>query len=201
MVQPQERVLIRINQNNIVKPLIILGVFIALFWGIEIIDFLSGFFWDFDQHGIRPRSINSIDNIFIAPFLHGGFSHVAANSVPFLVLGALIMWRSMRDFWMVTLIVIIISGAGIWLFGGVNTIHLGASGIVFGYLGYLLFLGWFERSPRAIITAVIVGMLYSGVIWGVLPLEEGVSWQGHLFGFIGGIVCARLLAERARSPF
>lgn len=189
---------LRSQTLGVLRPLVILFVFVAAFWAIEAFDYIT-LANDLDQYGIRPRDTDSLRNIFAAPFLHGSFSHVAANSVPFLVLGALIIWRSRRDFWLVTLITTVISGLGIWLVGGFNTVHIGASGIVFGFLGYLIFLGWFERSAIAIIQAIVVGAIYGGVLWSLFSFEEGVSWSGHLFGFIGGIVSAWLLARRSPS--
>lgn len=179
-----------------IRPLYPLFILIAAFWIIEGIDTLFFGFWTLDQYGIHPRQISSLPNVFFAPLLHGGFQHVAANSVPFLILGAFIMWRSRSEFWLVTLWVTIIAGIGTWLTGGANSVHIGASGLVFGYFGFLLLLGWFERSPASIARALIIAFLYSGLIWGVLPGTPGISWQGHLFGFIGGILSAYWLARR-----
>lgn len=168
----------------------------VVMWLIELLDFLTGRLINLDQWGIRPRDFDHLLGIFTAPFLHINFSHLAANSIPFLILGLLIYWRDKNGFWVVSLIVLLVSGSGTWLLGGPNTIHIGASGIVFGYLGYLLALGYFERSPTAIGRALVVGFVYGGVLWGVLPLQNGVSWQGHLFGLIGGVLAAYLFARR-----
>ena len=181
-----------------VRPLYPIFILVAVFWALEVVDTLFLGLWSLDTYGIRPRQVTSLPNIFTSPFLHGGFAHVGANSVPFLVLGALIMWRSKLEFWLVTLWVAIIAGIGIWFTGSANSNHIGASGVVFGYFGFLVLLGWFERSPVSIVRAVIIGLLYGGLIWGVLPGQEGISWQGHLFGFIGGAVCASWLARRYR---
>ena len=178
---------------------IILGGFIALIWTLEIVDmlFLGG---ALNAYGIRPRSIIGLRGILFAPFLHGGLAHVAANTIPFLTLGWLIMLRETSDFFVVTAVTMIVSGLGTWLIGPANSIHIGASGLIFGYLGFLLLRGYFERSVTAILFSLIVGLVYGGLIWGVLPLQFGVSWQGHLFGFIGGGLAARLLArQRQRS--
>lgn len=174
---------------------IVLGGFITLIWILEIVDvtFLRGLL---NFYGIIPRTIIGLRGIVFAPFLHGGLAHVAANTMPFLVLGWLIMVRETKDFFVVTAITMLVSGFGTWLTASANTIHIGASGIIFGYLGFLLLRGYFERSFSAILFSVIVGVLYGGLIWGVLPLQIGISWQGHLFGFIGGGIAARLLAKR-----
>lgn len=171
----------------------ILGGFVGLMWALELLDlFLGGWL---NRFGIRPHSLIGLRGILFAPFLHGNFFHLMANTVPFVILGWLVMLRRTSDFFTVTAIVMLISGLGTWLFAPSYTNHIGASGVVFGYLGFLLFRGYFERSIGSIVTSVVVGLLYGGMIWGVLPGQIGISWQGHLFGFIGGIVAARMLAK------
>ena len=176
---------------------LILGGLVAIFWGLEIVDssFLRG---SLDLYGIRPRSFIGLRGILFAPFLHGSFAHLAANTAPFLTLGWLVMLREMRDFFVVTIITMLVSGIGVWLTAPAYSIHIGASGLIFGYFGFLLLRGYFERSFAAILFSLIVGLLYGGIIWGVLPLQYGISWQGHLFGFIGGAIAARLLARPKR---
>lgn len=173
---------------------LILGGLVAIFWGLEIVDssFLRG---SLDLYGIRPRSFIGLRGILFAPFLHGSFAHLAANTAPFLTLGWLVMLREMSDFFVVTIITMLVSGIGVWLTAPAYSIHIGASGLIFGYFGFLLLRGYFERSFAAILFSLIVGLLYGGIIWGVLPLQYGISWQGHLFGFIGGAIAARLLAR------
>ena len=176
---------------------LILGGLVAIFWGLEIVDssFLRG---SLDLYGIRPRSFIGLRGILFAPFLHGSFAHLAANTAPFLTLGWLVMLREMRDFFVVTITTMLVSGIGVWLTAPAYSIHIGASGLIFGYFGFLLLRGYFERSFAAILFSLIVGLLYGGIIWGVLPLQYGISWQGHLFGFIGGAIAARLLARPKR---
>ncbi|MBW4467721.1 MAG: rhomboid family intramembrane serine protease [Pegethrix bostrychoides GSE-TBD4-15B] len=174
----------------------ILVGFVGLMWAIEILDlFLGG---ALDQFGIRPRSIVGLRGILFAPFLHGSLLHLMANTVPFVILGWLVMLRRTRDFWPVTIIVTLVAGLGTWLFAPPWTVHIGASGLVFGYLGFLLSRGYFERSFGSIAMSLLVGLLYGGMIWGVLPGQIGISWQGHLFGFLGGILAAQMLAEPRR---
>lgn len=177
---------------------ITLGGFIALIWTLEIVDliFLRG---SLNAYGVRPRNIVGLRGILFAPFLHGGLGHVAANTIPFLTFGWLIMLRETSDFFVVTVVTMIASGLGVWLFGSPNSIHIGASGLVFGYFGFLLLRGYFERSFAAILFSSIVGLVYGSLIWGILPLQYGISWEGHLFGFLGGALAARLLAQRRRT--
>jgi len=175
--------------------ILILGGFVAFIWIVEIVDsvFLRG---TLNYYGIRPRSVTGLWGILFAPFLHGSLGHVAANTIPFLTLGWLVMLRETSDFFIVTIITMLTSGLGTWLVAPANSIHIGASGLVFGYLGFLLLRGYFERSVVAIFFSLAVGLVYGGLLWGVLPLQYGISWQGHLFGFIGGALAARLLARR-----
>lgn len=176
----------------------VLGGLVALMWVIEIID-LQFFGRRLDAYGIRPRNFIGLRGILFAPFLHGGLAHLAANTVPFLTLGWLIMLRETSEFFVVSAIAMLVSGLGVWLIAPAYSIHVGASGVIFGYFGFLLLRGYFERSFAAILFSLIVGFFYGGIIWGVLPLQYGISWQGHLFGFIGGALAARLLARPKRQ--
>lgn len=174
----------------------ILGGLVAIMWAIEVLDQLF-FGGQLDVFGIIPRTVIGLRGIAFAPFLHGSFAHLIGNTIPFLVLGWLIMLRETSDFIWVTLVVALASGLGTWLFGTPG-IHIGASGVVFGYLGYLLLRGFFERRIGSILISLFVGALYGSLIWGVLPLQQGISWEGHLFGFLGGVLAARLLVPRGK---
>lgn len=176
----------------------ILGGFVAAFWAIELLDLLF-FRGQLDRFGVRPHSPIGLRGIVLAPFLHGNLPHLISNTVPFLILGWLVMLQETRDFWMVSAITLLVSGLGIWFFGAPGSVHVGASGLIFGYLGFLLFRGFFQRNLPSIFLSILVGSLYGGVIWGVLPRQPGISWQGHLFGFLGGILAARLLSRSKRS--
>jgi membrane associated rhomboid family serine protease len=179
----------------------ILGAFVVFIWLLEIIDLV---FFDngLNGLGVRPRTINGLVGIFFMPFLHNGLAHVLANTIPFVVLGWLVMLRRTADFFFVSFIIILISGLGVWLFGGSNTVHIGASGLVFGYFGFLIVRSYFERSFFSILITVVVIFIYGGLIWGVLPVvQSGVSWLGHLFGFVGGGYAAYLLTNRASQAY
>lgn len=171
----------------------LLVFFLAILWGLEILDFLLR--GALDRFGIRPRRLTGLPGIALAPLLHGNLGHLAANTGPLAILGTLVLLNGLRAFLVVTALVWLVSGVGVWLFGRNQTNHLGASGLVFGYLGFLLLRGYFVQSPVAIAVAVLVGFLYSGALWGLLPLREGRSWTGHLFGFVGGILAARYLTN------
>ncbi|XYI01524.1 rhomboid family intramembrane serine protease [Sorangium sp. So ce1128] len=176
----------------------LLGGFVALLWSIEILD-LVVFRGSLDALGIRPRTVPGLVGIALAPLLHGGFAHLAANTLPFLGLGWLIMLRKKSDLFLVTLVAALVGGLGVWLLGSPSSVHIGASGVIFGYFGFLLLRGWFERSALSIALSLVVGLVYGGMIWGVLPTRMGISWEGHLFGFLGGALAARLLGGRLRA--
>ena len=162
---------------------------LAVMWVLEGLDFLMPF-WHLDHHGIRPRSTGGLMGILAAPFLHGDFAHLVANSIPFLVLGGIVMLGERGVFWSVTVFVVVVGGFGVWLLAPRGTVHIGASGLIFGYLGFLLSRGLFERSIVWIVIAFGLLVAYGGMIFGVLPGTPGISWQGHLFGFAAGILAA-----------
>jgi membrane associated rhomboid family serine protease len=179
--------------QELTAQMVVLGGCVALMWGLEIVDHLMGD--ALNQFGILPRTEIGLRGILFAPFLHGSFGHLISNTVPFVVLGWLVMLRRTSDFFVVTAIAMLVGGLGTWLFGA-PALHIGASGVIFGYLGFLLMRGYFERSLISIVFSVIVGVLYGGLVWGVLPSQPGISWEGHLFGFLGGVLAAYLLTRR-----
>lgn len=182
-------------KKELKQQAIILVGFTALLWGLEILDavlFSNGL----DSFGIRPRSVVGLRGILLAPLLHGGFPHLIANTVPLLVLGWFVMLRATKDWFIVGALSTVVGGVGVWLIGATQSVHIGASIVVFGFLGYLLFRGFFERKFWPILGSIVVGIMYGGALWGVLPGQAGISWEGHLFGFIGGVLAARLLANR-----
>ena len=181
---------IRTVKRGLAERASILSGLVALLWFLEIADFiLPGA--PLDSWGIRPRQIGSLPFIFTAPFLHGGFAHLIANSIPILILGWLVMAKSSDDLWRVIGVTIVVAGLGTWALGAPNTIHIGASSIVFGFIGFLLSRGFFEKSFLWIAIALLVAMLYGGTLWSLFSVARGISWTGHAFGFVGGIVAAR----------
>jgi membrane associated rhomboid family serine protease len=177
--------------GEIRTQILILATLIGLMWGLEILDafvFRDGL----DSLGILPRNMIGLRGILFAPFLHGGFDHLAANTIPLIVLGWLIMARSISDFFVVSIICMVVGGFGTWLFGA-TALHVGASGVIFGYLGFLLARYYFDRRLSSGLIALFVGCSYGSVLWGVLPSVPGISWEGHLFGFLSGILAARVV--------
>lgn len=184
--------------DTVKAHLLIIGGCLAIFWGLELIDQLI-LSQRLDMYGIRPRTWDGLWGIFCAPFLHGGYQHVSANSVPFAIMGWLVLVRGVGRFFLASLIIIVIGGLGTWLIGKGNSVHIGASGLVFGFFGFLLAAGIFERSLKAILSALIVGVIYGSIIWGVLPTKQGISWEGHLFGLLGGVLAAKWMIGGKKS--
>ena len=174
------------------QRLMVLVGLVLLAWLIEVVDFIVPGRW-LDSHGIVPRTLFGLEGILFAPFLHAGFAHLAANTVPFLTLGFLVILRGLATFVGVTLSVMLLGGLGVWVFGPGNTVTIGASGVIFGYIGYLLGRGYFERRLDAILIALVVAVVYGGALWGVLPGDPRISWQGHLFSFLAGVATAWML--------
>jgi len=179
--------------------LTILFGLVAIFWVVELVDLFVISSYSFDRFGIIPRNVIGLRGIFFAPFLHGNLPHLIANTVHFLSLGWLTMLQETSDFWRVTGITMLVGGLGVWLIGQTGSIHIGASILIFGYLGFLLFRGYFQRNTPSIALSIIVGVFYGSLIWGVLPTRAGISWEGHLFGFIGGVIAARWIGKSRRS--
>jgi len=169
----------------------------ALMWVVEVIDTVDRH--RLDQWGIEPRDAEGLRGVLTAPFLHAGFDHLVSNTIPFLVLGLLIALNGAFRVLAVTAVVMLVGGLGTWLFAPENTLHIGASGVVFGYASYLISRGVFNKSVLELAIGALVVLVWGGALLGSLVPREGISWQGHLFGAIGGIVAARLLAPRARA--
>ena len=179
-------------------PIAIPIMVLAVFW---LVGMLNEWILDdrLGNYGIHPRSVDGLWQITVAPFLHADFNHLIANSIPILILGWLIIIRDKWHFALVFVLAALVSGLGIWIFGGANTIHIGASGVVFGFLGYLLGRGFFERSLVSILFGFVALILYGGILIGMLPGQPGVSWLGHLFGLAGGVLAAYLTSRSRRS--
>jgi membrane associated rhomboid family serine protease len=178
----------------------ILLALVALMWAVEVVDVIADH--QLDQYGIEAREVEGLDGIVTAPFLHVGFAHLIGNTIPFVIMGLLIALEGARRLLGVFAIVALVSGLGTWLVAPEGSIHVGASGVVFGFSTYLIARGWFARRPGQIAIGLIVVVVWGGVLLAGLQPREGISWQGHLFGAIGGVVAARMLARRdpQRAP-
>lgn len=173
-----------------IRPFAVVVAVVAVMWAAEVIDLLPGI--DLDRWGIRPREVRGLLGIGTAPFLHNGFPHLIGNTIPFLVLGFLIAASGIQRFVQVMVIVMVVGGVGTWFTGASGSIHLGASGLVFGFLTYLLARAIFEKKILYLLGGAVVLFLYGGVLWGLIP-KPGISWQGHVFGAVGGVAAAWVL--------
>lgn len=174
-----------------------LGAGLALFWAVWLADLVTP--GSLVAWGIVPRSLDGLWGVLLAPFLHVNIAHLLVNSISFVLLGAITMIRRRADFWVVSAVGAAVSGLGVWALAGAGTVTVGASGVIFAYLGFLMTRGLFERSLPAIALSAGVAWLFGSMLWGVLPLAVGVSWQAHLFGFLAGVLCAAALGRAIRE--
>lgn len=165
-------------------------ILLALMWIAELVDFLLP--QHLDEYGILSRTTAGLPGVLLAPFLHADFSHLMANTVPFLILGSLVAWRARGNFWFITLAIVVLGGLGVWLLGPSNVITIGSSGVVFGFLAYLIAAGILIRNWIDIAVGVIVLLVYGTHFWAALPfgVSQNVSWLAHLAGAIGGVAAA-----------
>ena len=176
---------------------VVIAAMAIVMWAVEVVDIVAG---NLDSAGIQPRDPDGLPGIVASPFLHSGFGHLIGNTIPFLVLGAAIAVGGLMRTLLVTAIVVVVGGVGTWLTAPSNTVVIGASGLVFGYATYLVARGVYSRMPLHFAGGLAVLAIYgSTLLVGLVP-TPGISWQGHLFGAIGGVVAARVVyRSRARS--
>lgn len=187
---------VELKRDDRVRGVVAVLAMAAVMWVVEIVDVVAG---DLDSAGIRPRDPEGLIGIVTAPFLHGGFGHLFGNTIPFLILGAVIALSGLMRVVSVTAIVALVGGLGVWLVAPAATLHIGASGIVFGFISYLIARGLYSRRALHLVVGVVVLFVYGGtLLFGFVP-TPGVSWQGHAFGALGGILAAWLL-DRRQSP-
>jgi membrane associated rhomboid family serine protease len=175
--------------------LVVMVAFLALIWILQVFNWADGYRLD-AEYGILPHHVSRIPDIFAAPFLHFSWQHIEGNSVPLFVLGFLAAYRGVVKFLLLTFIVAVVSGLGVWLFQSGNELTVGASGLIFGYFGYVLLRGIFDRNPLDVGVGVLAGLLYWTILSVAIPGTPGISWIGHLSGLVGGVIAAWVL----RSP-
>jgi membrane associated rhomboid family serine protease len=183
-------------------------ILVGVMWLLEILDWaLPG---DLDGYGIESRETDGLTGVVASPFLHADFAHLMANTIPFLILGGVVALRFPQRFWAITGTIVVGSGLGVWLLGPVNTITIGASGVVFGYLAFLLVAGLLTRHWIDVVIGLVVLFIYGGMLVGTLPfgVSQGVSWLAHLMGAIAGVLAAFWFARQpqprqavAASPY
>ncbi|MGQ0575812.1 MAG: rhomboid family intramembrane serine protease [Pseudonocardia sp.] len=193
MVASAPRPVSRVLPVAPLRALVGMGLLTVLLYVIEFLDVASG-----DQlqaNGILPRMLDGLDGVLWAPLLHGDWAHLAANTLPFLLFGFLVLAEGLRRFLAVTATIWVLGGLAVWLVGPAFTNHVGASGVIFGWLAFLLVRGFYARSAGQITLAVMLFLFWGGMLFGVLPGQPGVSWQGHLFGALAGVLAARWFAR------
>ena len=175
--------------------LVLMGAFVALLWVLQVFNWADGYRLDLD-FGILPHNVTRLPEIFTAPFLHVSWQHIEGNTVPLFVLGVLAAYRGIKKFLLMTLIVAVVSGLAVWLFQGSTELTVGASGLIFGYFGYVVVRGFFDRNLLDIGVGIVAGLLYWTILQVAIPGTPGISWIGHLGGLVGGVLAAWLLRER-----
>ena len=191
--------------ENRMGSLVMLLALVAAMWVVAAANAILEY--DLNQYGVVPRTLEGLRGVPLGPFLHGGFGHLLSNTGPLLILGGLVAMRGHTSFLGVTAFIVIVGGLGLWCVGRPwpwddiqNVVHVGASGLVFGYFGYLVARGWYERSFLSIIVALLVILVFgSGIFLGLLPSGSYISWEGHLCGLLAGVLIARLTRGQFRQ--
>ena len=177
--------------------LIVMGAFLAVIWVLQVVNWADGYRLD-SEFGILPEHVSRLGEIFSAPFLHFSWNHIEGNSGPLFVFGFLAAYRGVVKFLGVTLVVAITSGLAVWLFQSNSELTVGASGLIFGYFGYVLTRGIVERNLIDALAAIVIGLSYAYILTVAIPGAHGVSWIGHLGGLVGGVACGWIF--RTRRP-
>ncbi|HXC81402.1 MAG TPA: rhomboid family intramembrane serine protease [Trebonia sp.] len=176
---------------------VLVGGFVALIWVLQVFNWADGYRLD-TEFAIYPHNVGRLADIFTAPFLHLSWQHIEGNTVPLFVLGVLAAYRGIGKFLLVSLIIVVTSGLAVWLFQSSGEPTVGASGLIFGYFGYVLIRGFFDRNLLDIGVGIVAGVLYWTILQVAIPGTPGISWIGHLGGLFGGVVAAWFL--RTRTP-
>ncbi|WP_113912087.1 rhomboid family intramembrane serine protease [Roseovarius dicentrarchi] len=175
-----------------------LAAFVGLLWAVQVVNWITGYGLN-ASFGLIPRHVSGLDGVVAMPLLHGSFAHLMANTPPLLAMGALLIATVTRALLAVNAVVIGLGGGLVWLFGS-SAIHIGASGLVFGWFGFLVARGLVDRSPVTMGAALLVGFVYGSILWSVLPGQPGVSWEAHLFGAFAGAAAAFILQTQVHAP-
>lgn len=172
---------------------------VALLWLLEVVDVLSGH--ALDGLGVTPRTPSELVDVVPSAFIHFGFAHLAANTVPLLVLGFLAALAGLRRFLLVCALIVIADGLGVWLIAPAHTNTAGASGLIFGLFGFLLVSGFVERRPLGVLVGILIAAVWGGsILAGLAPTQTGISWQGHLLGLLAGVAAAFVFRRGRATP-
>ena len=178
------------ERKLLTSSLVISGVMTLVLWVVHLLNILSG--WNLGYFGIRPRNLDFWYSIFTGPLIHADFPHLLSNSIPLLICGTLLFWLYRPVAWKAFAIVYVLTGAAVWFFAR-PVLHIGFSGVVYGLVSFLFWIGVFQRDFRSIVISLLILVTYSGYFAGIYPNEEGISWESHLMGGFAGILTAFLL--------
>lgn len=174
--------------NRFVSAGLTTFTFLVVLWVVHIVN--AFMHHRLIYYGIRPGDTDGLWGILFAPFIHVDFTHLVMNSSAVAILLFVLALSGQREVWISSIIIALVAGGAVWYFGNPYTVHVGASGLIYGWMAYLIVRGFFTRNATQIMLGIIIGFSYAGSVWGMLPGQEGVSWQGHLFGAIGGVIAA-----------
>lgn len=174
-----------------------LAAFLGVIWAVQVLNLVTGYALN-SWFGLIPRALGGLDGIVLMPLLHGSVGHAVSNSLPLVILGAVMTLTARRDVIAASVIIVLVCGLGVWIFGRA-ALHVGASGLVFGWFAFLIARGVVEKRLIPVVTALGVGVVYGSLIWGVFPGQPGVSWEAHLFGAMGGVLAA-IARHRSAGP-
>ena len=179
--------------------LIVMGAFLAVIWVLQVVNWADGYRLDL-QLGILPEHVSRLPEIFTAPFLHFSWQHIEGNSAPLFVLGVAAAYRSLLRFLGASVIIAIMSGLFVWFFQSGNSVTIGASGLIFGYFGYVLVRGIVDRNWIDLVVGLLAGAMYYSILQVAIPGTPGISWLGHVGGLVGGVAAAWALRTRSSRP-
>jgi membrane associated rhomboid family serine protease len=164
---------------------------VAILWLIKAVELI--FSVSFSEYGLYPLQVKGLPGILTAPFLHADLAHLFANSLPLLILGALLFYFYQEIAWAVLLLLYLVTGIWVWTFARGHAVHIGASGVIYGLAAFLFFSGIIRREARLMVITLLVTFLYGGLIWGVFPQfypNKPISWESHLMGLLAGLILA-----------
>jgi membrane associated rhomboid family serine protease len=176
------------------KAFFVMAGILAVLWIIQVVNWADGYRLTF-EYGIVPRDLSRLPDIFTAPFLHFSWAHIEGNSGPLFIFGFLAAYRGVKKFAAVTVLVIITSGLAAWLFEPANTVGAGASGVVFGYFGYIMVRGFFDRHVIDMVIGAIMALCFAYQFTVLLP-QAGIGWQAHIGGLVGGVAAGWIFREK-----
>ena len=180
------------------KALFVMVGFLAILWVVQIAN-AADHYQLINSYGITPREIGSLPDILTAPFLHVSWAHIEGNSGPLFIFGFLAAYRGVTRFFSVTALVILTSGLGAWLFESAGTVGVGASGVVFGYFGYIMVRGFFDRHAIDMLIGAVMALCFAYQFSVLLP-QQGIGWQAHIGGIAGGVLAGWVFRDRRRAP-